>query len=416
MTASSRDWPSEQAHRLGASVEFRHVTREYGRAGRGGREATVVVDDLSLVVPSGEVCVVVGPSGCGKTTTLKMVNRLIEPTSGQILIDGDDVATVDVIQLRRRIGYVIQHVGLFPHQTVADNIATIPRLLGWKRDRIGERVDELLTLIGLDPAQVRHRYPHQLSGGERQRVGVARALAVEPPLLLMDEPFGAVDPIVRQHLQDEFLQLQRRLGTTILLVTHDVDEAIKLGDRLAVMQRGGRLVQYASPAEILANPVDDFVARFVGADRVLKLLGLLTIARVHLDKVPAVSSNRLANETLDYSFPERFRQVVLVDEENRPRGWLDLDRGGRDSTATEPGADPCPPRLDFETSLRDALPTLLASPRGVGVVVDSQGRYIGVVTLEAVRQALRSATSSLPVETFVDVPVADGRSAQRVGT
>jgi osmoprotectant transport system ATP-binding protein len=241
-----------------ATVEFRHVSKEYGPHG--------AVVDLSLTVPAGEICVLVGPSGCGKTTSLKMVNRLVEPTSGQVLIDDRDVATIDVTTLRRGIGYVIQQIGLFPHQTVADNVATVPRLLGWPKDRIRKRVDELLEMIGLEPERVRNRYPSQLSGGERQRVGVARAMAAEPRLMLMDEPFGAVDPIVRERLQNEFLRLHRGLGITVLFVTHDIDEAIKMGTRVAVMQQGGRLAQYAPPTELLLQPANDFVARFVGAD------------------------------------------------------------------------------------------------------------------------------------------------------
>jgi osmoprotectant transport system ATP-binding protein len=241
-----------------ATVEFRHVSKHYGAQG--------AVVDLSLLVPAGDICVLVGPSGCGKTTSLKMVNRLVEPSSGQVLIDGQDVMSVEVTQLRRGIGYVIQQVGLFPHQTIAENIATVPRLLGWPKKDIQRRTEELLDLVGLDPARVRNRYPSQLSGGERQRVGVARAMAAEPPVMLMDEPFGAVDPIVRERLQNVFLRLHRALGTTVLFVTHDIDEAIKMGTRVAVMQQGGHLAQYAPPTELLAQPASDFVSRFVGAD------------------------------------------------------------------------------------------------------------------------------------------------------
>jgi osmoprotectant transport system ATP-binding protein len=247
----------------GATVELRRVTKRYGPAnGTPG-----AVNDLSLMVPPGEICVLVGPSGCGKTTTLKMVNRLVEPTSGQVLVDGKDVATVEPTTLRRGIGYVIQQVGLFPHQTIAQNVATVPRLLGWPKERIRARVEELLVLIGLDPDRYCNRYPSQLSGGERQRVGVARAMAAEPPVMLMDEPFGAVDPIVRERLQDEFLRLHRQLGTTVLFVTHDIEEAIKMGSRVAVMQQGGHLAQFSPPAELLARPANDFVARFVGRSR-----------------------------------------------------------------------------------------------------------------------------------------------------
>ena len=228
-------------------------------------------------MPAGKICVLVGPSGCGKTTSLKMVNRLIEPTCGRILIDGVDAATREVTELRRGIGYVIQSTGLFPHQTIGENVAVVPRLLGWDAARQRERTDELLGLVGLDPTRYRDRYPSQLSGGERQRVGVARALAADPPVMLMDEPFGAVDPIVRDRLQNEFLRLQDELAKTILFVTHDIDEAIKMGDLVAVMQAGGKLAQFGPPAEILASPVSDFVARFVGADRGLKRLSLVRI-------------------------------------------------------------------------------------------------------------------------------------------
>src|SRR5205809_4706381 len=263
------------AARRGATVELREVTKRYGD--------TVAVDHLSLTAPAGRIPVLIGPSGGGKTTSLRMVNRLIEPTSGEILIDGQNVLREDPTQLRRRIGYVIQQVGLFPHRTIGQNVATVPELLGWPAARIRARVDELLSLIGFDPARMRDRYPAQLSGGERQRVGVARAMAAEPPLMLMDEPFGAVDPIVRERLQNEFLQLQRAQGITVIFVTHDIDEAIKLGDRVAVM-RAGRLVQYSPPAELLAHPADDFVAQFVGHDRALKRLGLLTVGGIELDR------------------------------------------------------------------------------------------------------------------------------------
>lgn len=256
------DTPVPVTQRAGATVELHRVSKHYGSHGGA-------VENLSLTVPAGAICVLVGPSGCGKTTSLKMVNRLVEPTSGQVLVDGIDVSRVEPTTLRRRIGYVIQQVGLFPHQTVAQNVGTVPRLLGWEGRRIRERVDGLIALVGLDPERHGTRYPSQLSGGERQRVGVARALAAEPPVMLMDEPFGAVDPIVRERLQDEFLRIHRELGMTVLFVTHDVDEALKMGDHVAVMQQGGRLAQFASPGELLANPANDFVVRFIGTDRLL---------------------------------------------------------------------------------------------------------------------------------------------------
>ncbi|MFN0074368.1 MAG: ABC transporter ATP-binding protein [Chloroflexota bacterium] len=327
----------------GAIVEFRDVTKRYG----GGAEAAGAVNHLSLTVPAGEICVLVGPSGCGKTTTLRMVNRLVEPTSGQILIDGTDVMSSEPTQLRRRIGYVIQQIGLFPHQTIAQNVATVPSLLGWDRARSRDRVDELLNLVGLDPARYRGRYPLELSGGERQRVGVARALAAEPPVMLMDEPFGAVDPIVREHLQDEFLRLHRTLGMTVLLVTHDIDEAIKLGTRVAVMGQGGHLEQYATPFELLSRPATDFVAQFVGADRALKQLALM-----------------------------RLSDVIPV-----PLDSLSWDGRGRSEDL---------PRFGMAMLLRDVLSNLLTLDVRGGIIHDEAGRDVGAVTLESIGAALKA--------------------------
>ena len=312
-----------------ASLEFRGVTKRYGR----GEQVHNAVNDLSFEVPAGAICVLVGPSGCGKTTSLKMVNRLIEPTAGEILLDGVNVLTEHVTELRRRIGYVIQQVGLFPHLTVGRNVAVVPALVGWSKERQRARADELLSLVGLDPANYRNRYPYQLSGGERQRVGVARALAADPPLMLMDEPFAAVDPIVRERLQDEFLRLQRDLAKTILFVTHDIDEAIKMGDFVAVMEDGGRLAQFGPPDEILAHPASDFVARFVGADRGLKRLSLVTIADLELEPVAAsaraelpmfVPSTKL-RDALSVLLAADSRGGVALDDEGRPRGFVTVD-------------------------------------------------------------------------------------------
>jgi osmoprotectant transport system ATP-binding protein len=252
------------AYLQAATLEFRDVVKRYDG------QARPAVDHLSLEVPAGDICVLVGPSGCGKTTAMRMVNRLAEITEGDILLDGRSVKTRKPAELRREIGYVIQQVGLFPHQTIAQNVATVPQLLGWDKARIRSRVDELLALIALEPADYRDRYPAQLSGGERQRVGVARALAVDPPLMLMDEPFGAIDPINRGRLQDEFLRLQQQIRKTVVFVTHDIDEALKMGDRIAVMKAGGVLAQYASPPELLESPADEYVADFVGVNRGVK--------------------------------------------------------------------------------------------------------------------------------------------------
>ena len=268
--------------------------------GKTYADGTVAVHELDLEVERGALVCLVGPSGCGKSTTLKMVNRLIEPTTGTIEIDGTDVTHEDPVELRRRIGYVIQQIGLFPHQTIATNVATVPSLLGWSRAKAQERAEELLALVGLEPSTYADRYPHQLSGGQRQRVGVARALAADPPVLLMDEPFGAVDPVVRGRLQDEFVRLQHELGKTVLLVTHDIDEAVRMGDKVAVFAEGGRLAQFDTPARLLGQPADDFVAEFVGAARGLRRLSVTRIDRVDLEPLDGVRAAELGS-TLELS-------------------------------------------------------------------------------------------------------------------
>jgi len=364
-------------------LEFRHVSRRYG--------ALVAVDDLSLTVPAGRICVLVGPSGCGKTTSLKMVNRLIEPSAGQILVGGRDVMTQDPIALRRGIGYVIQQVGLLPHLTVGQNVAVVPRLLGWDRRRIDERVNELLGLVGLAPQTYRERFPAQLSGGERQRVGVARALAADPPLMLMDEPFAAVDPIVRERLQNELLRLQEQLAKTILFVTHDIDEAIKLGDLVAVMKVGGVLAQFGPPAEILANPASDFVARFVGADRGLKRLSLTRVADLALQPAITARPGDDAAEARRRILADPFPYLLLVDQDGRPIGWLDQDHITSTGTLTGDGSGSAPasPLLDLRTTLKDALSQLLGADVMAGIVVDHEQRVLGLLTVDQIAAALR---------------------------
>jgi osmoprotectant transport system ATP-binding protein len=280
-------------------IEFREVSKTYP-----GTE-TSVVNDLSFEVLDGEVCVLVGPSGCGKTTTMRMINRLIEPTDGEILIDGKPNTSMSGTQLRRKIGYAIQQIGLFPHRTIADNIATVPNLVGWDKSRIKDRVNELLELVGLDPSDYRDRYPAELSGGQQQRVGVARALAADPPIMLMDEPFGAVDPITRERLQDEFLNIQKDIKKTIVFVTHDIDEAIKMGDKIAILKQGGVLAQYDTPENILSNPNSEFVSSFVGGDRVLKRLSLTRVGEMDLepanggtDELPRISDRLNVKDAL----------------------------------------------------------------------------------------------------------------------
>jgi osmoprotectant transport system ATP-binding protein len=285
------------------------------------------VDRLTLTIPEGEVCVLIGPSGCGKTTTMRMINRMIEPDAGMIMVEGRNILHVDPVELRRSIGYVIQQVGLFPHWSIADNIATVPRLLGWEPTRTGARVDELLSLVGMEPAQYRQRFPRELSGGQKQRVGFARALAADPPVMLMDEPFGALDPITRTRLQAEFLRILRGLKKTIVFVTHDIDEAIKMGDRIAIM-KDGELVQYDTPEAILARPVDAFVDEFVGSDRALKRLALIPAADLMTtdagDARPRIAADASARDALAAMLAAGADSVTLVDENGAPRGTITL--------------------------------------------------------------------------------------------
>jgi len=374
-----------------AVVEFDHVTKRYDvPTGRTrGAQTPGAVNDLSLVVPAGKICCLVGPSGCGKTTSLKMVNRLIEPTSGRILIDGVDAGARELTDLRRSIGYVIQQVGLFPHQTIGENVATVPRLLGWPKARLRERSEELLGLVGLDPAKYRDRFPAQLSGGERQRVGVARALAADPPIMLMDEPFGAVDPIVRDRLQNEFLRLQETLAKTILFVTHDIDEAIKMGNLVAVFQTGGILAQFGPPLEILAAPASEFVARFVGQDRGLKRLSLLRVSDVVLLRPTIVKPGQPAAQAKARAKDDPQGYVLLVDDDDRPLGWIahrDIPEYGE---LVEAMANPVSPTVNRRTTLKDALSMMLDADVQTGIVVDRNGAVQGLLTVEAVAQKMR---------------------------
>jgi osmoprotectant transport system ATP-binding protein len=387
----------------GAVVDLQHVSKSYP-----GTDAPAV-GDLSLTIPAGEICVLVGPSGCGKTTTMKMINRLIEPPGGRITIGGEDVMALPAVELRRRIGYVIQQVGLFPHLTIGDNVATVPRLLRWKAPRIAERVEELLELVGLDPREYRDRFPAELSGGERQRVGVARALAADPPVMLMDEPFGAVDPIRRERLQNEFLRLQARVRKTIVFVTHDVDEAIKMADKIAILQRGGVLAQYDTPDSILAHPVSEFVERFVGADRGLKRLSLgrvrdldpITPVVVHAGESRVDARRRLDRE-------DELTYALLVDDQERPLGWIDAADLAGEGPIPADAATPGAPTVQAETTLRDALSALLGSSVQLGVVVDERDRVTGLVSVDAIGEALRA-----PVRTADGTLVPVGETASR---
>ncbi len=368
-----------------AVVTLEHVSKRYGPAG-----SPVAVSDLSLEIPAGEICVLVGPSGCGKTTTMKMINRLIEPTSGRIAIDGEDVMALPPVELRRRIGYVIQQVGLFPHLTVAENVAVVPRLLRWPEARVKERTEELLQLVRLEPASYRDRYPAALSGGERQRVGVARALAADPPLMLMDEPFGAVDPILRDRLQNEFLRLQARVRKTIIFVTHDVDEAIKMADRIAILRRGGILAQYDSPDAILAAPASELVEHFVGADRGLKRLSLGRVRDLPLAQPITARTGESRADLLRRLEAAGTHYALLLDGDDRPIGWLGRRDLSRDGTVAEEDATPGSPLLQPESTLRDALSAMLGSSVQLGVVVDEAERVIGVISVDAISDVIRA--------------------------
>jgi osmoprotectant transport system ATP-binding protein len=351
-------------------------------------DGTVAVQDLTLDIPTGDVVTLVGPSGSGKTTAMKMVNRLIEPTSGRVFVDGDDVTHVDPVQLRRRIGYVIQQVGLFPHRTVLDNTMTVPALLGWDRAKARGRATELLEMVGLDPARFGGRYPHQLSGGQRQRVGVARALAGDPPVMLMDEPFGAVDPLTRERLQLEFLQLQQDVRKTILFVTHDMDEAVRLGDRIAVFAQGGVLEQYDTPASVLGNPATSFVADFVGSDRGLQRLAVTPIDLSDLEHPPVVQlddSLASAGESLRRSGS---RWAVVLDSEGNLHGWIGVDMctgsGSVGDVARRMEA-----WVPHDASLRMAFGEMLQHDAGWVAVLEHGTRFLGVLTPQTLHEALR---------------------------
>ncbi|HEV8488294.1 MAG TPA: ABC transporter ATP-binding protein [Candidatus Limnocylindrales bacterium] len=379
------------AEHKAAVVEFDHVTKRYDVPTGKDKDKPVpgAVNDLVLKVPAGKICILVGPSGCGKTTSLKMVNRLIEPTSGRILIDGVDASTRELTELRRSIGYVIQQIGLFPHQTIGENVATVPRLLGWPKERLRERSEELLAIVGLDPAKYRDRFPSQLSGGERQRVGVARALAADPPIMLMDEPFGAVDPIVRDRLQNEFLRLQETIAKTILFVTHDIDEAIKMGDLVAVFQTGGILAQFGTPLEILAAPASEFVARFVGQDRGLKRLSLLRVSDVPMRPAATGRPGDSAADARRRALDDPLRYLLLIDNANRPIGWIAHNDIPNEGVLTEAMANPSSPILNKRTTLKDALSLMLDADVQTGIVVDRTGAVQGLLGVDTIAEKMR---------------------------
>ena len=389
MTATDTHTEGARGEISGAEIRLENVTKKY--AG----QQTAAVDGLSLVIPAGEIVMFVGPSGCGKTTSLKMINRLIEPTSGSIHIGDNDISGQSADQLRRHIGYVIQGGSLFPHMTVAKNIAIVPKMLGWEQDRIEKRVDELLELVSLDPGKYRNRYPRELSGGQQQRVGVARGLAADPPAILMDEPFGAVDPITRQRLQDELLSIQRELRKTIVCVTHDIDEAIKLGDRILILQEGAQVAQYDTPEAILANPANDFVADFVGAGSSLKQLSLSRIDEVELrHPTTAVIGERTA-EVKARAEANGDRAVIVLDDQERPTAWPWL-RQLKGDTIHAGEEDLI--NIDHRATLNDALDTMLTNSHGGAVVTGDRDRYMGVVDFASVTDFMRVQQERLEAE------------------
>ncbi|MGI8876405.1 MAG: ABC transporter ATP-binding protein [Egibacteraceae bacterium] len=383
-----------------AMIRLEQLTKRFGG------QSEPAVEELSMEIPEGEIVVLVGPSGCGKTTTMKLINRIIEPSSGRIFLEGEDVTAADPDQLRRRIGYVIQQIGLFPHRTIHDNIATVPKLLGWSDDKIRARVDELLETVGLDPSRYRDRYPKELSGGQRQRVGVARALSADPPVMLMDEPFGAIDPITRDRLQNEFLRVQEDIRKTIVFVTHDIDEAIKMGDRIAILGERSVIAQYDRPEVILSQPADGFVEDFIGSGASLKRLNLARVRDYELGDWP---TGRVDDErpTLLAKLRASDKGAILIlDAEGRPQRWLrprDLQRP--DASLSDIGLV-VEAKVEPQATLADALNELVRSRVGSAVVVDKSGVYAGTVDMdvimtaaEAMRKAARAdARASMDAE------------------
>jgi osmoprotectant transport system ATP-binding protein len=378
-TASPQDVQSPENIPGQPLIELRNVSKRYQDAGEPA------VRDLSLSVNAGEILVLVGPSGCGKSTTLRLINRMIEPTGGSIIYEGEDVTDVDPNELRRRIGYVIQQVGLFPHQTIAENIATVPKLLKWPKEKINARVDELLELIGMDPAEYRDRYPSELSGGQAQRVGVARALGADPDVLLMDEPFGAIDPITRDRLQNEFLRLQSTLHKTIVFVTHDIDEAVKMGDRIAILREGSQIAQLDRPEVVLAEPADEFVENFLGSGAILKSLTLRRVRDIELDDFVVLREPVHRGQALASLEASGNSQAILLDAGGHPLCWLD-ERALNRSTSLDRAGKAINVQVQPEDTLQDALSAMLQSSAGAAVVVDARGSYMGCVTIESLAQ------------------------------
>ncbi|MDN5806809.1 MAG: ATP-binding cassette domain-containing protein [Brevibacterium sp.] len=372
----------DSTFQAGVDIELQGVSKRYSSKG----EAAVA--DLNVSIPAGEMVMFVGPSGCGKTTSLKMINRLIEPTNGRILIDGEDVTDLNPTKLRRKIGYVIQGGGMIPHLSVGDNVGLVPKLLNWDKKRIRERVDSLMDLVGLDPVHFRDRYPRELSGGQQQRVGVARGLAADPPIVLMDEPFGAVDPITRSRLQDELMRIQSELKKTIVCVTHDIDEAIKLGDRILILERGATIAQYDTPESILAAPANEFVEDFIGSGSTLKQLSLRRVDELDLTQPPIAHIGDRVAEVEERARAAGEASVIVLDSKERPREWLSLRQLRHADEVPTPTID-LQTVIDHRSTLNDALDAMLASSHG-GAMVTNRGRYIGVLSYAAVTDYVRA--------------------------
>jgi osmoprotectant transport system ATP-binding protein len=361
-------------------------------------QAKPAVDRVTMDIPEGEIVVFVGPSGCGKTTMMRMINRLIEPTSGRIYLDGDDVTDVDGNKLRQRIGYVIQQVGLFPHKTIASNIGTVPRVLGWDKKKIAARTDELLETVGLDPKMYRSRYPKELSGGQRQRVGVARAMAADPPVLLMDEPFGAIDPITRDRLQNEFLRLQSEVKKTIIFVTHDIDEAIKMGDRIAILREGSQIAQFDTPENILTDPADSFVEDFIGAGASLKRLNLTRVRDVDIETdCPTARVDDDVATVRRRLHESDWTALLVLDEKGRPLRWFNARHAARRRIDLRQDGLQADAMVPMHATLSDALNDMITSNVGAAIVVDNHGVYQGLVDIDTIMisiQQMREATTA----------------------
>jgi osmoprotectant transport system ATP-binding protein len=379
-------------------IRLESVTKRYD-------DGTIAVNNLSLDIEDGELCVLVGPSGCGKTTTMRMINRLIDLTSGTIELDGRDIMRMNPVELRRQIGYVIQQVGLFPHETIAENVATVPRLLGWDKRRIADRVNALLELVGMDPAQYSRRYPSELSGGQRQRVGVARALAADPPVLLMDEPFGAIDPITRDRLQGEFLRLQHDVKKTVVFVTHDIEEAVRLGDRIAILAQGGHLEQYDTPARILGSPATPFVADFVGADRGLRRLTVTGIDVADLEKPPVVVEDEPLTNAQRVMDEGGANWAVVVDEGGALRGWIGRDEASGEGTVRD-RRHRMEAWVPVTASLKQAFSEMLQYDAGWVAVLDGE-RFLGVLTPDSLHAALRRSVDEADGVSLAASPLRD---------